>query len=381
MTLNKRLFMYYLLSILFLLTSCSWTSHEFQDAIKTKKIDTVRAEDDFDLDSDLAKKFETKDKSGKSLKQPKQNNKKPISLKSQKTINDKNRTKKISTVALNSSKVSMPLKQGKEEKKSDLKAEADKIRELIKSNSNADKKSMLAFNNFNNVSKVGEEIYIDVDFLGITLGKVYMTRKTDKLIGDKASINFYGRAKSSPFYKYMYELDDHVESFVNKESFIPLKFSMIQEESKKNAKLLQLFDHEKNKCYFKYRKDKKGEITEKEGELLTPKYFLDALASLYFLRGLKFERNAIYQIPIINKGKLSFAIVKVVEFTDISTELGDNIPAVKLHIVIKQRGKDEVKADIDYWISNDARRIGLLFEADLKFGSISGETVKFKPGR
>lgn len=233
------------------------------------------------------------------------------------------------------------------------------------------------FKNFSPVLYSNEKLFMDINYLGVSTGKIVISTKPMTAISGSKAYHFNARLQTSRFYSYLYELDDQVDTFVDSESFVPLKFSLIQRESGKDIDDLQLFDHQKMKGFNFYKRVKNKKVKKKQGEFYIPKYFQDPLSLVYFIRGLNFEKKDEYFIPFFNKGELKTFKVKLLESEKIDTNIGEKL-AYKIRASSDYSGSTIKAGDMTFWFSKDKDRIFLRFEAKIKIGSVSGEIEKFE---
>ncbi len=224
---------------------------------------------------------------------------------------------------------------------------------------------------------VGEQVIMDINYMGVSTGKIAITTMPSKEIGGIDTYHFHARAKTSSYYSYLYELDDNVDSYVDKSSFTPVKFSLIQRESGQNIDDLQLFDKDKLKSYIFYKRDRDGKIKKKKEVEPTPMRFQDAFSILFFLRGLPYNSQEIYTVPMMNKGKVLLLQAKSGGIEEIDTEIG-KMKAIKVIASTQYSGDTLKSGDMTFWFSADDKRIFLKFAAKIKIGSISGEIEKYE---
>ncbi len=239
-----------------------------------------------------------------------------------------------------------------------------------------DERSVDYWKEFNTRFFTGEKTMMDITYMGISTGKITIETKSDTQIGGKDVYHVQARVKTADFYSYLYELDDYCDSYISKNSHVPVKFSLIQRESSQDIDDLQLFDAEKLKTYSLYKRvtDKKTKKSKKENN--TPKYFQDPLSIVYFLRGMNFALEKEYIVPVINQGKVEVLTAKLIGHEEIETEIGKK-KALKVSIFTRAKGKTIAGGNMTFWFSDDDRRIFLRFKAKIKIGSISGEIISY----
>lgn len=240
-----------------------------------------------------------------------------------------------------------------------MNAKAKKVWELYKPNPEADTK-----------------VYLDINYLGMTVGKIAVSNKGRKMINGKEVWHFHARFKSAPFYSNIYELDDTVDTYVTTDQFLSIRYSLIQRESKQNVDDLQLHDRDQFKTFWFYHQKKSdGAIKDKKVEKPIPFYSIDPFSVLFFYQGLPLTNADVYEIPIINKGKM-LILRSVVEGREkIETANGEK-DAIRVHATTKYTGETLKSGDLYFWFSDDGKRTLLKVQAKIKIGSVTGEIVE-----
>ncbi|HXH32508.1 MAG TPA: DUF3108 domain-containing protein [Bacteriovoracaceae bacterium] len=223
--------------------------------------------------------------------------------------------------------------------------------------------------------KTGEKIYLDIHYLGMTVGKILVQNHGKKMIDDKEVWHFHARFKSAPFYSNIYELDDTVDTYVTTDKFLSIKYSLIQRESKQDIDDLQLHDRENLKTFwFYHQKKSNGSVKDKKDEKPIPYYSTDAFSILFLYQGLPLKNGDVYEIPIINKGKL-LVLKSLVEGREkIKTDKGVK-NAVRIHATTQYTGETLKSGDLYFWFSDDDRKTLLKAQAKIKIGSVTADIV------
>lgn len=222
-----------------------------------------------------------------------------------------------------------------------------------------------------------EEVYMDINYMGVSTGKISIKTKEETKIGDQDVYHLKAEVKTAKYYRYLYELDDNLDSYVTTDNFIPVKYSLIQRESGQNIDDLQLFDLKKMKTYTFYKRQTKKKTKKKKSVKDIPLYFQDPLSIIYFLRGLDMDKNQSYEVPIINKGRLIILKARLIKTETIKTKIG-KMSAYKVKASTSYSGDTLKSGDMTFWFSNDDKKIFLKFKAKIKIGSISGDIEKYK---
>ena len=223
---------------------------------------------------------------------------------------------------------------------------------------------------------VDEKIFLDIHYLGMTVGKIMVLNKGRKMVDGKEVWHFHARFKSAPFYSNIYELDDTVDTYVTTDQFLSKRYSLVQRETKQDIDDLQLHDRDKLKTFWFYsRKKSDGEKKSKKEEKPIPYYSIDPFSMLYFYQGLPLKNGDLYEIPVINKGKVMILRSQVEGREKINTEKGDK-NAIRVHATTKYTGETLKSGDMYFWFSDDAQRSLLKAQAKIKIGSVTADIVE-----
>lgn len=329
-------------------TSCGSTELDLLDSVQPRSL--------VEIDSKLAEKFETKE----------------IKVEPQKEADTELKIQKPKLKV--SRKANTPLKS---EMKNESANESVDPWEGIKLNTKAyseiDKNSYLLWKKFNpSFLKAKDKMIMDVKYMGVVAAQIIMQQKDKVMINGREAYHFQARAKTAEFYKWVYAVDDVVETFIDSTYFVPLKYSMTQVESNKVIDHVEIYDRDNLKTYFRYKRNKKGKISQKSLDHEIPFFSQDLFSAINFMRGLPLTLDASYNIPMVSKAKNWFFKTKVLGTEVLDTPMGD-ISAIKLVGETEYAGDLAKQGKITYWISNDQYRVLLQFESDMKIGSIMGK--------
>lgn len=337
----------------FLVALCSCaTNFEEEKSILLTKEDTPDLASTFNLDQEQAQNFKDKPKSEVKIEAPVE------------------RVKEAKSKGKKDNKIKTP------EPKEQAAVPVDEYSEVFKG---YDAKSKLAWDKFKPVFYQGEQSIMSLTYLGVTAGYITILSKEVVSMNNKSVFHFFTRFKSSDSYSYFYWLDDKIDSYVEKETFLPVKYSLIQREKKQNVDDLQLFDFNKMKTFFWYKRIKEGSNKDEKGSGPIPKLTQDSFSALQFIRGLPLQKGDVYEFPVATRGKIWLLKVDVIAEEVINVD-GKDVRAVKIKAETHFPGVLKKSGDIYFWYGTDPERRLLKFQAKIKIGSIYGELVEYKPG-
>lgn len=242
-----------------------------------------------------------------------------------------------------------------------------------------DEASLKIWKNYKPSLFVGEKFFIDIKYLGVTAGQIEMETHPSVLISGKRAYHLSSKLKSADYYRYVYQLEDRLDTYIEEENFRPLKYQLEQRESGQNVDDLQLFDHEKLKTSYWYRREKKDQPEKKEqSETFVPRYFQDSFSALYFARGFPYHKGEVYEFPVVTRGKI-WLLKAVVDAEETIEVAGERVPAFRIKAETNFPGVLKKRGDILFWISSGEDRRILKFKAKVKIGSIEGELTRYEP--
>jgi hypothetical protein len=83
----------------------------------------------------------------------------------------------------------------------------------------------------------------------------------------------------------------------------------------------------------------------------------------------------VYEIPIINKGKMLLLTSIVEGREELDTEIGKK-KAIRVHATTQYTGETLKSGDLYFWFSDDEKRVLLKAQAKIKIGSVTADIVK-----
>ena len=358
--------------ILFFVSSCA-TNYEDEKIVLLSKPETTDLVNKFDVEKKQMEIFQTEPVQV-NPNVSKKNVKEIIAKKNKKEAAENNSKKVVEPVKI----VEPIIKNVETEKNIDEKVSIlpENYPEEYKA---YDEKSREAWANFKPIYYKGEQSIMTVTYLGVTAGYITIMSKGIEQLNGKDVFHYFARFKSNDSYSYFYWLDDKLDSYIEKETFLPMKYSLVQREKRQDVDDLQLFDFKKMMTYNWYKRVKEGSNKDEKGELMIPSLAQDSFSALQFVRGLPLLKGDKYELPVITRGK--FWILKVEVMGEETTSVnGVDTRAIKIKAETNFPGVLKKSGDINFWYGVEADRRLLKFQAKVKLGSIYGELVEYKAG-
>lgn len=225
----------------------------------------------------------------------------------------------------------------------------------------------------------GERHVMNISYTGLNAATFVLDILPEITLNQQKMFHFKARAKTASYYRWIYELDDTLSSYVDKQSFTPVLYSLDQKE--KNKKILDklLFNRQTLQVQHDYRKEKNGQVSTSKEVAAIPYYGHDYFSGFYFLRGLPLKVGDQYVFPITTKAKTWLMSVKVEGTQDLAVGK-KTVKCLRLTIITKYDSSLAKQGTMTFWISQDSYRAFIKSEADLKIGSIRANLVSYQIG-
>lgn len=218
---------------------------------------------------------------------------------------------------------------------------------------------------------IPEKLRYDLTWKGIKTGEAELEVRQE---GN--DIQLISRAKSSAFISIFYRVEDVVTSTIkrgenrgNGEGLVGLPYNYRAKirEGKQRRNIEFIMDHAARKATFiNYLSKEKKTFDINESEF-------DPLSSFYFVRTLPLEVGKSVFIDIFDR-KLYRTEVQVLKREVIATSAG-TFKTVLIKPVMKSEGIFFRKGDILIWLTDDNRRIPVMLQTKVAFGSVTATLV------
>jgi len=228
----------------------------------------------------------------------------------------------------------------------------------------------------NKFLKESEKHIFSASYTGINAATLVIEVKPSVRYQSRDVFHFQARAQTADFYKWVYSLNDVVDSLVDKQHFVSLKYSLIQKEKNKEIDDIQFYDRSSLMTFAHYKKKKNDQLEESKKENEIPFYGLDYFSSLFFIRGLPLKEKDHYLFPTTTKTQTWLMSLKVLSREKKKIGIGE-FKAIKLELITKYAGDLAKNGPITLWLLDDESRALLAASAEVKIGSIKLELTHY----
>jgi len=214
--------------------------------------------------------------------------------------------------------------------------------------------------------KVGEVLTYDVSWSSyLTAGTATMSVKERRATGGGAfAYDFVAEGKPGSLLDKLYHVYYKAESLLGTRSFQPTQATMYSDErGRKKLRTTNFITPTSIEV-----EPRAGAPKEKHN---VPKLTLDPLSAVYVIRAVPLKAGAVISMPVVDNGDVYTVKWQVAPPEQVKTAIG-TLPAWRLvPTLTDDKGKSVSKYRLTLWLSTDARRLPLKFQAGLPVGSFT----------
>ncbi len=214
-----------------------------------------------------------------------------------------------------------------------------------------------------------EEMEYILRFGFIRGGKATLIAEKDKL-NKKQTIHYKMRGRTTGIVDKLYEVNDVYESWVDPETYLPVKSVRNVKEQKYRFYDEVTYDHVNDSLF-----------SLKSGHLKVPSNVNDLVSVFFYIRQNKYFEDLLagkmFEIPVYHGDELFMMSLKYLGIETIDTKIGRK----ECYVVTPKVPKGKLFKDSDdlkIYITKDANRLPIYAEFGLLLGSLKCELVSYK---
>jgi len=228
--------------------------------------------------------------------------------------------------------------------------------------------------------EVGERQVIELNWTMIPAGRITLEVRPggDKLFNGRPTFHFWGSVRSSKIVDTMYRINNTIQSYVDKEWFLPYKFLLTMDEKMQYKETRAVFDHTKNKAY--YWSDRKSErwgneVQNREDTIAANA--IDMYSAIYYARILNLKIGETQEFAVYENNKNLTVTLTPVASELVATPVG-TFQCLKIRTIVHLNNVLKPTGDMFVWLSDDFKKYVVKFDATLKIGSLRGTLVELR---
>ena len=214
---------------------------------------------------------------------------------------------------------------------------------------------------------VGETLTYDVSWSAyVTAGTVVTTVKEKRPSFSSTAYYIVAEGRPTPLVAKLYSLYYKLDTLLDSYTLLPQRGSVYSEEGKRHRFRTTRFDRGSRKAFFEYQTD-----STVKSEFAVSPVVQDALSAIYVLRAIPFKGGDRMTMPVCDSGtnyKVTIDIAAAAE--RVRTPMGEMI-AWKVRPTVVDDKNRPVGRNMAIWLSDDARRLPVKFQAELPVGTFN----------
>ncbi len=220
----------------------------------------------------------------------------------------------------------------------------------------------------------GEELIYRVFYVLVPAGVVTMNVEASVGPDGRDVYKFAAEANSSFPFSYFYRVRNRMESYVDVETFLPVRFEKRRQEASFRKERHVSFDRQSGTAYVRGGR--------KNTETAIPDDAQDYLSSLYHLRGMELEvgRDVYFNAT---SGENNYRVEILVLRKEQVRKWGRELDTIVVQPVVSDFVPDGImkdRPDMLIWLTDDDKRIPLRIEVDTNFGRLNVVLVNYREG-
>ena len=236
------------------------------------------------------------------------------------------------------------------------------------------------FNSF----QVGESLTYKINYkwsaLNMTAGKATFHLNETTYQG-KPTFHAKCVGRTASAFNWFYEVNDHYETYIDKESMRPVKFSLDINEGKYSEQTQYEFFHDANKANINYR-IKKGKVKTKNQDVSISTCAQDIVSILYYTRSLDFSKlnkGETVHIDLFTSEKIKPVSFRYLGKEVVRTKLG-KMRCIKLSpYLLESDAFGEGGGDkMIVYATDDANKLPVLIESPVTIGKVKVHLTDYK---
>ena len=215
------------------------------------------------------------------------------------------------------------------------------------------------------VFSVKEQLRYDISWIGIPVGEATLASEGFENSEEGGLLHFVSTVRSNHVLRVLYPVKTRIESFVEAERFLPVRYVMTGRQGYRMRNRTLLFDQAQHAVELV----SSGEHRTYE----TVEAVQDPLSALYFYRSNATMREGeIFRVPVHDRKRPKEIVVTAGPVETIRTDAG-LFDVVRLNVEQTGKGLFLHDGDLTVWITTDERRLPVRMEGHVAIGTVVAE--------
>ena len=212
--------------------------------------------------------------------------------------------------------------------------------------------------------RVGETLTYDVSWSSyVTAGTAIATVKEKKPSFNSTAYYIVAEGRPTPLLSKLYSLYYKLDTLLDSYTLLPQRGSSYSEEGNRHRFRTTRFDRTAQRVFFEFQS-----ATTMKADFPMRAYTQDVLSAIYVLRAVPFKVGDRMTMPVSDDGNNYTIQIDIAAPERVKTSVGE-LSAWKLKPTIFDGKGQPQGQNVGIWISDDARRLPVKFQAQLPVGS------------
>ena len=229
--------------------------------------------------------------------------------------------------------------------------------------------------------RAGETLVYSVEWLGIPVGKIILKVEETTVINNNECYHITARVMPNRFFQRLYDLEYKVDSYIDKKTFLPVRFEKVRRLNKQANYVTIDFDHENNEArykmwgsmvFIKLSPERQKLEAVNPTSITIAKGTQDLFSSFYYFRVMKIEGEQSYPVNIYYNQRNWPVKMKVDRPFLREIRRRGTFAVVKVSPVSELNDYVLGKRNFSVYLTVDSRRIPLEFRLNSAMGPIRG---------
>lgn len=225
----------------------------------------------------------------------------------------------------------------------------------------------------------GERLSYSVRWAGIKAGEVVFEYLGVKELEGRSVFHFRGKTYSTGIVRVFYKLDDQLDSYVDEQTFLPMKLVQRLKSHRQDEEITITFDWDDmtaTRVRENYRRGR-TRLTENHRNLSGP--VQEYLSSYYFMRLQEMDAGDQVDFQVSNGKKIWEIAFLAEDGGQIRTSEGDYSDTLLLNPTVREDGKELDEGTVRIWRTRDHLRLPIQMHSRIKrLGTVEARISSFR---
>ncbi len=220
----------------------------------------------------------------------------------------------------------------------------------------------------NGAFRAGEYLQFNVRFKFIHVGTAVLEIPAAPTMFGRPCLHLRESVRTAAFFDAFYKVRDRVESHLDAEALVPLKFERHLSEGSYRMEEETFFDQQRRLA------------VNLDTEAVVPAHVQDTLSAFYYVRTLKLEPGTTIEMPSFEGAAVHPLQVIVHRRERIKVPAGEFQTVVIEPRLVPGGGLFHSKGPIWLWLTDDARHMPVQMRTAISLGHVTAELAEYRIG-